>query len=80
MPSYIDTIMRRILEENSPHKRGPVPKVNPEPPRAMDEVEWELVRADIAALKAEHEANGDMTKWRKDQHIIAKLQNMSDFS
>jgi hypothetical protein len=33
----------------------------------MDEVEWEIVRADIAAEKARLKANGDWTKWEKFQ-------------
>jgi len=33
----------------------------------MDEVEWEIVRADIATEKARLEANGDWAKWREFQ-------------
>ena len=33
----------------------------------MDEVEWEIVRADIAMEKARLEANGDWAKWREFQ-------------
>jgi hypothetical protein len=33
----------------------------------MDEVEWEMVRADIAMEKARLEANGDWAKWRESQ-------------
>ena len=33
----------------------------------MDEVEWEIVRADIAMEKARLEANGDWAKWRESQ-------------
>ena len=33
----------------------------------MDEVEWEIVRADIAREKARLEANGDWAKWRESQ-------------
>jgi hypothetical protein len=33
----------------------------------MDEVEWEIVRADIAAEKARLKANGDWAKWEKFQ-------------
>ena len=35
--------------------------------RIMDEVEWEIVRADIAMEKARLEANGDWAKWRESQ-------------
>jgi hypothetical protein len=33
----------------------------------MNEVEWEIVRADIAMEKARLEANGDWAKWRESQ-------------
>ena len=33
----------------------------------MDELEWEIIRADIAMEKARLEANGDMAKWRESQ-------------
>ena len=33
----------------------------------MDQVEWEIVRADIAKEKASLEANGDWAKWRESQ-------------
>jgi hypothetical protein len=33
----------------------------------MDEVEWEIVRADIAMEKARLEVNGDRAKWRESQ-------------
>ena len=38
--------------------------------RPLDEVEWELVRADIAHLKAEQEKSGDWKKWEKDQRFM----------
>ncbi len=33
------------------------------PDKALDPVEWELVRADIAMEKARLKANGDWAKW-----------------
>jgi hypothetical protein len=33
------------------------------PDKALDPVEWELVRADIAMEKARLKANGDWSKW-----------------
>jgi hypothetical protein len=32
---------------------------------ALDPVEWELVRADIAMEKARLKANGDWSKWEE---------------
>jgi hypothetical protein len=37
------------------------------PDKALDPVEWELVRADIAMEKARLKANGDWAKWEKFQ-------------
>ncbi len=37
------------------------------PDRALDPVEWELVRADIAMEKARLKANGDWAKWEEFQ-------------
>ena len=36
-------------------------------PKALDPVEWELVRADIAMEKARLKANGDWSKWEEFQ-------------
>ncbi len=33
------------------------------PDKALDPVEWEIVRADIAMEKARLKANGDWAKW-----------------
>jgi hypothetical protein len=38
--------------------------------RPLDEVEWELVRADIAHLTAEQEKSGDRQKWETDQRVL----------
>jgi hypothetical protein len=35
------------------------------PDKALDPVEWELVRADIAMEKARLKANGDWSKWEE---------------
>jgi hypothetical protein len=35
--------------------------------RPLDEVEWEIIKGDLALLKHEAEARGDMNTWRKDQ-------------
>ena len=37
------------------------------PDKALDPVEWELVRADIAMEKARLKANGDWSKWEEFQ-------------
>jgi hypothetical protein len=37
------------------------------PDKALDPVEWELVRADIAMEKARLKANGDWSKWEQFQ-------------
>ncbi len=37
------------------------------PDKALDPVEWELVRADIALEKARLKANGDWSKWEEFQ-------------
>lgn len=37
------------------------------PDKALDPVEWELVRADIAMEKARLKANGDWAKWEEFQ-------------
>ncbi len=37
------------------------------PSKALDPVEWELVRADIAMEKARLKANGDWAKWEEFQ-------------
>jgi hypothetical protein len=37
------------------------------PDEALDAVEWELVRADIAMEKARLKANGDWSKWEEFQ-------------
>ncbi len=37
------------------------------PDEALDPVEWELVRADIAMEKARLKANGDWSKWEEFQ-------------
>jgi hypothetical protein len=37
------------------------------PDKALDPVEWELVRADIAVEKARLKANGDWSKWEEFQ-------------
>ncbi len=37
------------------------------PDEALDAVEWELVRADIAIEKARLKANGDWSKWEEFQ-------------
>ena len=34
------------------------------PDKALDPVEWKLVRADIAMEKARLKANGDWSKWK----------------
>jgi hypothetical protein len=71
--SIADGIMESIALEGARHKRGPVPKINADPEKQLDEVEWELVRADIAEKKAEAEKNGAMDKWRKDQGLLTKV-------
>jgi hypothetical protein len=38
--------------------------------RPLDAIEWELVRADIAHLKAEQEKSGDRKKWENDQRFM----------
>jgi hypothetical protein len=44
------------------------------PDKALDAVEWELVRADIAMEKARLKANGDWATWEKFQaHSNAML-------
>ena len=37
------------------------------PDKALDPVEWEIVRADIAMEKARLKANGDWAKWEEFQ-------------
>jgi hypothetical protein len=37
------------------------------PDKALDPVEWEIVRADIAMEKARLKANGDWARWEKFQ-------------
>ena len=37
------------------------------PDKALDPVEWELIRADIAMEKARLKANGDWAKWEEFQ-------------
>jgi hypothetical protein len=49
------------------HKRGGKQQFAERP---LDEVEWELVRADIAHLKAEQEQSGDRQKWETDQRFL----------
>jgi hypothetical protein len=49
------------------HKRGGKQQFAKRP---LDEVEWELVRADIAHLKAEQEKSGDRAKWETDQRFL----------
>ena len=49
---------------NRERKRGPNLPKREEP---YDPVELELIRADIAFLKKEEEANGDADKWRAAQ-------------
>ena len=45
------------------------------PDKALDRVEWELVRADIAMEKARLKANGDWSKWEEFQtRTNAKLE------
>ena len=40
---------------------------DPMPDKALDPVEWEFVRADIAMEKARLKANGDWSKWEEFQ-------------
>ena len=49
------------------HKRGGKQQFAERP---LDEVEWELVRADIAHLKAEQEKSGDRAKWETNQRFL----------
>ncbi len=42
-------------------------RIAPMPDKALDPVEWELVRADIAMEKARLKANGDWSKWEEFQ-------------
>src|SRR5271165_4576807 len=42
-------------------------RIEPMPDKALDPVEWELVRADIAMEKARLKANGDWSKWEEFQ-------------
>ena len=49
------------------HKRGGKQRFAERP---LDEVEWELVRADIAHLKAEQEKSGDRAKWETNQRFL----------
>jgi hypothetical protein len=42
-------------------------RTEPMPDKALDPVEWELVRADIAMEKARLKANGDWSKWEEFQ-------------
>ena len=75
-PIYIDVMLpdtpayeAALYSTIEAHQRGPMPKKNVDPLKPLDEVEMELVRADIAEAKARLEENGDMTKWRKDQAL-----------
>ena len=50
------------------------------PDKALDPVEWELVRADIAMEKARLKANGDWAKWEEFQtETNAMLAAYSDW-
>src|SRR5271167_5019080 len=42
-------------------------RIEPMPDKALDPVEWEIVRADIAMEKARLKANGDWAKWEEFQ-------------
>ena len=42
-------------------------RIEPMPDRALDPVEWEIVRADIAMEKARLKANGGWAKWEEFQ-------------
>src|SRR5271165_3082017 len=48
-------------------KRIMCQRIEPMPDKALDPVEWELVRADIAMEKARLKANGDWSKWEEFQ-------------
>ena len=63
-PERVMGIIHPSLSRN--HQRGPVGQQyqRSEP---FDAVEMELIRADIALLKAEAVANGDWAKWRESQ-------------
>jgi hypothetical protein len=52
------------------HKRGPIEERQQKEP--LDDVQMELVRADIALLKAEAEKSGAMAKWRREQEKIER--------
>jgi hypothetical protein len=47
--------------------------------RPLDEVEWELVRADIAHLKAEQEKSGARQKWETDQRLLWRRAPLDRF-
>jgi hypothetical protein len=76
----VDGIMREIgvlrlpepyLHPSQTHKRGPIEERQQKEP--LDEVQMELVRADIALLKAEAEKSGAMEKWRREQERLMFL-------
>ena len=52
------------------HKRGPIEERQQKEP--LDDIQMELVRADIALLKAEAEKSGAMDKWRREQEKIER--------
>jgi hypothetical protein len=59
------------MEETMTHKRDGKQQFAERP---LDEVEWELVRADVAHLKAEQEKSGDRQKWETDRCREASVE------
>ena len=45
-------------------------------PRPLDEVEREIVRADMAELIAREKENGDWAKWEESQRPISQLRSL----
>jgi hypothetical protein len=39
----------------------------------FDEIEWELIRADLVELKATAKASGDWEKWNQSQKSLSKM-------
>jgi hypothetical protein len=54
------------LSRNHQRERGPVGRQH-QRSEPFDAVEMELIRSDIALLKAEAVANGDWAKWKESQ-------------
>ena len=67
-----------FLERIQLPRRPGTPEMAEKAKVAFDEVEWELIRADLVELKAKARASGDWKKWKQSQKSFSKASGSGD--